>query len=359
MATPGMSGAGVYNRNSSLQREMQKMAEDHLVTAVQRIGAVEPEFTIVDYGCGPGRNSNVAVRTAVNEYRKCSPRGKIVVIHNDQIGNDWNDLFENIAGPDGYLPDDGTVRCQASAGSFYNAVTSPDSINLGMSFTAVQWLQAAVELPSPGTLFFADLTGEPRRMLAETARRDWTQFLRNRARELRPEGRLLVQCLGAVPDDRAPGGTESGVRELFRVMWDAASNLADEGHIDRDLLDLYVMPQWFRTVNEARGPIDEESDLSRAFDVEEIFVERVALPFAEEYRHSGDAGRYAADYTAFVRAFTERTFQISLFAPSAGDARAADELNELYFSRLRSLFYAAPGEHDYAVWSLVVLLRRT
>lgn len=357
-ATAGMSGAGIYNRHSAMQREIVDRATDRLAGAVARIGVVEPELTVVDYGCGPGRNSAIAFRTVIGEYRKRCSEGVIVAIHNDQIGNDWNDLFANVSGADGYLSGDDAIRCQAAVGSFYDPVASPHTVDLGMSFTAVQWLSAPVELPSPDTLYFADLEGESRRRLAEIADRDWTRFLRLRAVELRPRGRLLVQCLGAVADDGAPGGADPGVRGLFRLMWEVASSLADDGRVDRDILERFVMPQWFRTVDEARAPIEREPDLARAFEIEELSVEPVAIPFAEDYRRSGDVDRYAADYTAFVRGFSERSFRDLLFAPSSRNPRATAELNEEFFSRLESRFRADPGGHDYSVRSLSVLLCR-
>lgn len=357
-ATAGMSGDGVYNRHSSLQRAIVERAEHRLVEAVRRIGAVKPEFTVVDYGCGPGRNSVIAFRAVIGEYRKHSADGPIVAIHNDQIGNDWNDLFANVSGADGYLSGNTAIRSQASACSFYESVAAPASVSLGMSFTALQWLHAAVELPSPNTLYFADLEDPARRELARLAARDWAQFLRKRALELRPNGRLLVQCLGAVADPHAPGGIEPGVRGLFRLLWEVASDLADDGHVDRGVLDKFVMPQWFRTVEEARAPIEQEADLSRAFAIEELSIESVALPFAQAYRRNGDADGYAAGYAAFVRGFSESTFRDLVFAPSSGDARATAELTEEFFARLEARFRARPGEHDYAVRSLVVLLRR-
>lgn len=357
-ATAGMSGAGAYNRHSALQRAIVERAENRLIDAVRRIGDVEPEFTVVDYGCGPGRNSVIAFRRVIDEYRKHSADGVIVAIHNDQIGNDWNDLFANVSGTDGYLSGDGAIRCQATAGSFYESVAAPGSVSLGMSFTALQWLHAAVELPSPNALFFTDLEDDSRRTLADIAARDWTQFLRKRALELRTGGRLLVQCLGAVPDPRKSTRIETGVEGLFRLLWEVASSLADEGQLDRHVLNDFVLPQWFRTVDEARAPIERETDLSRAFAIEELSIESVPLPFAEDYRRSGDADSYAAEYTAFVRGFSESTFRDRLFAPSARDTRSIAALNEAFFSRLETRFRSHPGEHDYSVWSLIVLLRR-
>jgi hypothetical protein len=357
-ATAGMSGDGVYNRHSSFQREIVERSRSLLIAAVRQIGVVEPEFTVVDYGCGPGRNSVIAFRTVIGEYRKRSPDGVIVATHNDQIGNDWNDLFANVSGIDGYLSGDDAIRCQAAVGSFFEGVVSPRTVDLGMSFTAVQWLSGPVELRSPGTLYFADLEGEPRHRMAEIADRDWTQFLRKRAVELRSGGMLLVQCLGAVPDSAAVGGTDPGVRGLFQLMWEVASSLADDARLERGVLERFVMPQWFRTVDDARAPLDREWDLGRAFAIEELSVEPVTITFAEEYRRTGDADRYASDYTAFVRGFSERCLRDLLFAPSAGSAHSADELNDEYFSRLESRFRAEPGSHDYSVPSLTVLLRR-
>jgi hypothetical protein len=82
-------------------------------------------------------------------------------VHNDQIGNDWNGLFANVGGPNGYLHDIGKVRVEASIGSFFEPVASSGSVDLGISFSASHWLSGAVRIASPGSLFFCDLPQRP------------------------------------------------------------------------------------------------------------------------------------------------------------------------------------------------------
>ena len=59
-----------YDRNSFMQDQMVRSKEDQVAALVREIGAVDPEFVLADYGCGPGRSALDAVRPAINAYRQ-------------------------------------------------------------------------------------------------------------------------------------------------------------------------------------------------------------------------------------------------------------------------------------------------
>ena len=49
-----------------------------------------PEFTMMDYGCGPGHSALDSLNLMFKDYPQIDPRGTIAVIrHSDQSGNDW------------------------------------------------------------------------------------------------------------------------------------------------------------------------------------------------------------------------------------------------------------------------------
>jgi ubiquinone/menaquinone biosynthesis C-methylase UbiE len=64
-----------YDRNSYMQAQMVRSRSEWLRAAVERIGLVVPEFTVMDCGCGPGHSALDAVTPVIEAYRRIDPRG--------------------------------------------------------------------------------------------------------------------------------------------------------------------------------------------------------------------------------------------------------------------------------------------
>jgi hypothetical protein len=143
-----------YDRNSYIQDQMARSQSELLRAAVERIGPVVPEFTVMDYGCGPGHSALNAVAPVIGAYRRIDPRGAIVIRHSDQAGNDWNARFALLFGADGYQRNESRIRTEAVPGSFYTRLAAPGSVALGTCFSASHWLSRAPSPYSPGTVWF-------------------------------------------------------------------------------------------------------------------------------------------------------------------------------------------------------------
>lgn len=356
-ATAGMGGKGFYDHHSEAQSVGIRRQETRLRNAVRHLDLGAPELRIMDYGCGPGRNSVAALRTILDEVRGRAPELPVVAVHNDQIGNDWNDLFANVSGPNGYLHDVDHVRVEASIGSFFGSVASTSTVDLGISFGASHWLARPVGIRSPGSLFFCDLPEPARGAVAAIAAGDWTEFLRMRARDMKPGGWLVVDGLASVPDGDDPSGVCAAGRGLYRALWQVAATLAGEGRIDPTRLEAFVFPVYFRLADEARAPFERETDVTDAFEVIELTVERLASPYEEAFAQTGDAEAYATAYAGFARAFAESTLRSALFAGSTAHEEATDELSDAFFRRLRDLFAAEPGRHPFEHLIMTLVLR--
>ncbi|MEM7025104.1 MAG: hypothetical protein AAF637_21340 [Pseudomonadota bacterium] len=349
-----------YDRNSTAQRRHAHVESARIRKLVERLGKVEPELRIVDYGCGPGRSAIETVEPAIAAYRAHLPNHPIAVCHADQPGNDWNALFELVAGRSGYLHNAVAVRTEAAIGSFYDQMVAPGSVALGTCFFASHWLRHAVRLHAPGTVWFADLEGEARAELAAIARQDWIRLLQCRALELRSGGYLLVSTLGAIPDDGEHNGTAASGRGTYRAMQAVAQEMADEGLIDPKVLDSFVFALWFMTAREAREPLETEATLAQAFEIDEILVEPAPTNPTDLFGDSiGDPAEYAKRYVGYMRAFADSTLRTQLIEPSAKDAGDADRLATEFYRRLDQLYRTYLDKYACEIWYLTVVLRRT
>jgi hypothetical protein len=346
-----------YGGNSSEQQTIVTGSAARIRDLVGGIGVVEPEFRIVDYGCGPGISAIDAVRPAIEAYRERS-NGPLVVCHADQPGNDWNALFELAMGETGYASEG--VRTEAAVGSFYDQMAPAGSVAFGSCFTASHWLRHAVRLQAPGTVWFADLEGEARAQMSALAQRDWTTFLRRRALELRQGGCLLVVTLGAVPDSTERNGAAASGRHIYRALQAVAQSMVDDRLIRQEVLDGFVFPLWFMTAEEARAPFEADTVLAKAFEIEDIRVEPAPAISADIFGDLiDDPANYAKAYTGYVRAFAGSTLRTQLLMPSAGNAEEADGLEMEFYSRLHDLHLNRPGKYAYELWNLTVAIRKT
>jgi len=348
-----------YDRNSYMQDQMVRSRAERLRAAVERIGPVAPEFTAMDYGCGPGHSALNAVAPVIDAYRRIDREGAIVIRHSDQVGNDWNALFALVFGKDGYRDSGSGIRTEAVPGSFYTQLAAPGSIALGTCFAASHWLSRTPTPHSPGTVWFADLEGEARAEFAALARADWTQFLRCRAAELRPGGIVVVSTLGSVPDESEINGVRASARKLYRAIYDVANGMVSDGRLEASALDRFVFPLWFPTVDDAVTPIDEEADLRQAFEIEEATVTPAPVHPNDVYEDSlGDPATYARLYAGYIRGFGESTLRLHLFGPSVKSPTEVDALIEDFFGRLTRYYEAEPGRHASETMVATFVLRR-
>jgi hypothetical protein len=348
-----------YDRHSSAQQTIIQTHEEQIRGLVERLGPIDGEFRVVDYGCGPGTSAITAVKPAIEASQRLHPERGVVVCHADQPGNDWNALFGLVWGPSGYRTGNEGVRTEAVVGSFYGQMVADASVDLATCFAASHWLAHSHRLYSPGSVWFADLTGAARQEMAEHAQHDWTLFLRRRAEELRSGGFLFVSTLGSVPDASEINATAASGRGIYRALQAVAQGMVDDGLIDPAVLDEFVFSLWFLTAEEARRPLVDDDHLSREFTIESISVEpTLHNPHDFFAPLVTDPVAYAEAYTGYIRAFADSTLRTQLFAPSAVDPARQDELAAEFYERLNTLYRTHVGSYAFELWHLTVLLRR-
>ena len=348
-----------YNENSSAQLQLVRLLAPIVRDLVHSMNPPDAEFKIVDYGCGPGVNSIEMVKPVIEACLEKFGHTPIVVCHSDQVGNDWNTLFKLVSGPDGYAQIAQGIRTEAAVGSFYDQVTSPASVSIGTCIFASHWLSQGIQLDSAGTVWFADLQSDAWRIVDRIAQRDWTQFLLQRALEIRAGGYLVVGTLGSVPDTSEKNGIAASGRGIYRAIQVVAQTMADEGLISTKSLESFLFSLWFMTADEARRAIVKNATLAAAFEICRISVEPAPTNASDIFEdHIEVPGIYAEKYVGYIRAFGDSTLRTHLFGPNCGSSELLDTLMAEFYNRLTHLYELETNKYACEVWHLVVVLRR-
>lgn len=346
MAPQPMVSGGVYDHHSEYQLR-GAISEIELVEslAAKLAAGEEPGGVVIaDYGCAQGRVTNVLIRGAIERIRAEQPEVALTVLHNDLLSNDWTTFFKHLRASDSYLSiPGGPITPLVSAISFYEPVTPPHIVDLGLSFAAAQWLASPGPTDAGTALYFDQLEGAARERMADQAHADWTTFLRRRADELAASGQLVVNLMG-IPD----GGTAAG-HDAWGMVRAICVELADEGLLDPAHLARYVIPIYERTEEELRRPFVEGFD--GRLELKEMQIAPVENPAAAAYRKDGDAAGFARDFTAFFRAFSEPSLE-------AGLAASGEALEELY-KRLRSRLEADADTFAFEVNAVTAVIARS
>ncbi len=284
----------------------------------------------------------------------------IVVGHSDQVGNDWNTIFELVKGPASYSHISKNIRTEAAIGSFYDQVTSPASASIGTCIFASHWLSQSIQLNSPGTVWFADLHGDARQIVERIAQKDWTRFLLQRAQELRAGGYLVVGTLGSIPDPSEINGIAASGRGTYCAIQVVVQAMTDDGLISSENLNSFLFSLWFMMKAEAQYALEENAKLKDAFEICRISVERAPIKAEDIFKeHIDDPDTYAKKCVGYTRAFADSTLRTQLFGPNCDNSELLDRLMIEFYSRLARLYEAATSKYACEVWHLVVVLRRT
>src|SRR5262245_60218151 len=300
-ATQGMVGGGYYDAHSTFQAEVAESGRWLLERAVAALSLpAAGAAMIADYGCSEGRNSMTTIATAL-AFLAARGATSFGVLHNDLPTNDWRGLADNLLGRGGYLRRFPQSRALFAPCSFFERVTRPRTFTLGISGSAARrlWLQPP-DPDMPRSLYRSDApAGELPKILKQAAS-DWEAFLCARAEELQPGGVLLVLMLGS---DDSVDPIRISAAALLKLMNDCALQLIRAGDIPSDIYARYCFPVVPRTIAEASAPV--EGALADRLELFHCGLTAVPSPYQRALESSGDVDRFARDYTAFTRAFSE------------------------------------------------------
>jgi hypothetical protein len=320
-----MEGQGGYNRRSQVQAAGLSPAVPMLERAARTVAlpAGSQPIVIADYGSSQGHNSLMPIGAAIEVLReRCGPERAISVVHTDLPENDFTALFQTVVNdPNSYLRKDRESFTSAVGRSFYEQILPAESVTLGWSSWAVQWLSKAPgPIPDQVQVAYSKDPGTRTAYYGQAAE-DWRRFLLARGRELCTGGRLVVLTMAL--DERG----EFGYRPLLDAMYSALVEMEASGFIRAEELHRMAIPTVARSRQDLLAPFDEEGRFGE-LRVEEAEVFNGEDHIWAEYEQHGDLLAFGARWAAFSRASVFPTLAEGL-DKDAEDARRAEFIDRL------------------------------
>jgi salicylate 1-O-methyltransferase len=282
-------------------------------------------IVIADYGAATGHNSLLPIGAAIAVLRKRTrPEHSIMVVHTDVPENDFTTLFNTLSNdPDTYMRKDAATFAGAVGRSFYTQILPSDSVHLGWSSWAIQWL-ARVPAPIPDHVQVAYSGDEAvRAAFAKQAAHDWHEFVAYRGRELAPGGRLVV--LTTALDENG----EFGYRPLLDAMMAVLGELTTDGLLRADEVHRMAIPTVGRRAADFLAPFAPSGRFER-LSIEHLEVFNADDRFWGQYQLDRDAKAFGAQWAAFARASVFPTLAAAL------DGGRADPRCGQFFNRVES-----------------------
>lgn len=343
-----MRGGGYYSAVTRGAKDAIDSATPLVLEAIYRLPDQDTSapFTLTDMGCADGGTSLDLVRQAITAVRDRWPQRSICIVYTDQPRNDYNSLFHLIHGLTplpSYLDDVEEVHVLASATSFYRQILPPGTLDLGFSATAMHWLSRK---PCDLTQHVHALCTESAELaaFAEQGQRDWETILLQRARELKPDGRLVL--VNFCKDEAGQYTSRVHMFDTVNALW---RRFVTEGVISGEEYVRMTLPQYYRTVEEFTRPLtDTANPVYRAgLRVEQCETRTIPCPFAAAFREHGNATRFAREAAPALRSWSENTFLAAL-SPDRS-AKERQEIIERYYDTYEALLRENPTDYrgDY------------
>jgi hypothetical protein len=282
-------------------------------------------IVIADYGASTGHNSLLPISAALPVLRsRTRPEHSILVVHTDVPDNNFTVMFETLAeDQDTYLRRDAATFASAVGRSFYSQIIPSNSVHLGWSSWAVQWL-SRIPAPIPDHVQVAYSADEGvRAAYAKQAAHDWHEFVAFRGRELCPGGQLVVLTMAL--DEHG----EFGYRPLFDALVETLSELVADDLLTEDEVRGMCLPTVGRRETDFLAPFAPSGRFER-LSVEHLEVFNADDRFWMQYQVDHDAHAFGALWAAFVRASVFPTLATAL-ADGRNDPRSAE-----FFDRLEA-----------------------
>ena len=307
-------------------------------------------IVIADYGASTGHNSLLPIGAAIAVVRKRTrPEHSVLVAHTDIADNDFTVLFQTVEDdPDSYLKKDAASFASAVGRSFYTQILPSNSVNLGWSSWAIQWL-GRIPAPVPDHLLVVYSGDENvKAAYAKQAAFDWHEFVAFRGRELCPGGRLVVLTTATAENG------EFGHRPLFGSMHAELADLVAQGFMTEDEMHRMCVPIVSRRASDFLAPFAPKGRFEQ-LEIDHLEVFDAEDRFWTQYQVDHDAEAFGAQWAAFARASVFPTMAAAL-AGGRADPRSAEFMNRLE-AGVAARMAAEPEEMQIPLAQLVLWKR--
>ncbi len=315
---PEPTDSGSYSAATRLQAAGLQSA----VILVEQAAATVPipippqPIVIADYGASSGHNALLPVGAAISELRKRTrPEHSVLVAHTDVPDNDFTALFQTLEDdPDSYLHRDRATFASAVGRSFYSQLLPSNSVHLGWSSWAIQWLSRVPAVIEDHIHVAYSADSSVRAAFATQAAHDWHEFVAFRGRELSPGGRLILTTVATDEDG------EFGYRPLLVAILDGLAELAADGLITADEMSRMCIPTVGRREADFVAPFAPSGRFER-LEIEHLKVFDAEDRFWSRYQTDHDLVAFGARWAGFARAATFPALSTAL-AGGPADPRA-------------------------------------
>mmetsp|Transcript_29825 Transcript_29825/g.54141 ORF Transcript_29825/g.54141 Transcript_29825/m.54141 type:complete len:415 (+) Transcript_29825:115-1359(+) len=322
-------------------------------------GVGSPAYHIADYGTADAGTSLGLMSKMVEAVRERAGDEKEVVVHyEDQLTNEWQSVFNHALGLksvsdayDNIIPNPYALKnvfIEACGVGFHNQCYPSNSIDFGVSFTAMHWLSRFPSSMKGSPNMHAARCDESPVPEKDQAASDWKAILKARAKELVPGGRFVCVNFCKNSDGEFLGQTDVGVSmwDSFQSSWD---KLKEQGLIEEEERLGVSFPNYYRTKDEFLEGIGDE-DISSQLKVVSIEERVVRCPYRELYT-SGKLDKSPREYAEWFVP-TTKTWSHSTFKSGLKAERSEDEKEEImnqFWENYMSLVEEKPEVHgmDY------------
>jgi hypothetical protein len=239
----------------------------------------------------------------------------------------------------------GNVYTEACGVGFHSQCYSSNSIDFGVSFTAMHWLSStsAKSLASTPYMHAARCPDPPIGEQTQAAK-DWKSILQARKKELKQGGRFVCVNFCVSEDGYFLGQTDQGVSmwDSFQEAWD---KLKAQGYISETERLGVSFPSYYRTMEEFLEGIEEVGGFKVVSAEEKV----VPCPYRQLYVGGKCDTMSPREYAEWFVP-TTRTWSHSTFRDALEEERTdKDEVMAQFWGNYMILVAKNPKEHgmDY------------
>ncbi|KAE8784836.1 Salicylate O-methyltransferase [Hordeum vulgare] len=257
------------NMQSAEQNRMKPLIEAAIIHVCSNASSLSHgKMVNADLGCSSGPNAVALVSIALEATHRHflqlrQPPPEVCILLNDLPYNDFNTMVKNLV-PLRQIKEP-IVVTGVVPGSFYERLFPSGSLHLVCSSNSLNWLSKAPEDLRINQIPAYDIDEYVRRerlpvvagAYARQFRKDFTVFLELRAKELAPEGRMVVSVPGRRCDELI-----NEISHIWGMVAQILAIMALEGVIDKAKFESFYMPIYGPSQRELREIIQEEGSFS-------------------------------------------------------------------------------------------------